>query len=165
MYSINSRIVSENELKCLVQEAKSKNKKIVWTNGCFDILHIGHVQYLESARNLGDLLIVGVNSDSSTRQLKGKNRPVIPQAERAAIIAALRCVDFVTIFDEISPSMLLKSLKPDIFVKGGDYSPDTINRAEREEIESYGGIVKILPKVDAISTTSIITRLHNIKKQ
>ena len=165
MFSINSRIVSENELKSIIQEAKSKNKKIIWTNGCFDILHIGHVRYLDAARALGDLLVVGVNSDSSTRQLKGENRPVLPQAERAAVVAALRSVDFVVIFDELSPKKLLKNLEPDIFAKGGDYTPATINGAEREIVESYGGIVKILPKIDAVSTSSIITRLHNIKKQ
>ena len=144
---------------------KKKRKKTVFTNGCFDILHIGHVRYLDAARALGDLLVVGVNSDSSTRQLKGENRPVLPQAERAAVVAALRSVDFVVIFDELSPKKLLKNLEPDIFAKGGDYTPATINGAEREIVESYGGIVKILPKIDAVSTSSIITRLHNIKKQ
>jgi rfaE bifunctional protein nucleotidyltransferase chain/domain len=136
---------------------RDAGKRLVFTNGVFDLIHVGHVRYLTQARALGDALVVAINSDRTVRELKGDSRPVFNQAERAEILAALRVVDYVTIFDDISPRSLIAQLLPDILAKGGDYKIDEIHG--REEVEAAGGKVIPLPFVDGASTTTIIERM------
>ena len=132
-------------------------QKLVFTNGVFDILHVGHVRYLERARLLGDRLLVAINGDASVRELKGEGRPLVNQDERAEILAALRAVDYVTIFDDISPRSLIACLSPDVLVKGGDYALGEIHG--REEVEAAGGRVVSLPFIEGVSTSGIIQRM------
>ena len=139
------------------QRLRAAGAKLVFTNGVFDLLHIGHVRYLAEARTLGDALLVAINSDRKVRELKGPDRPVFDQAERAEILAALRYVDYVTIFDDVSPRKLIAELLPDVLVKGGDYQLDEIHG--REEVEAAGGKVISLPFVQGASTTSLIERM------
>ena len=129
-------------------------EKIVLTNGCFDILHLGHISYLEQARNLGKHLIVGLNSDSSVKRLKGESRPIFSEMARARVLAALECVDRVVIFEEDTADNLLKTLQPAIYTKGGDYRPETL--PEFQTVQAYGGEVKILPFVEGYSSTKAI---------
>ena len=136
---------------------REEGRRLVFTNGCFDILHVGHVRYLQRARALGDALLVAINSDRSVRALKGEGRPVMSEAERAEMLAALACVDFVTVFAEDSPRRLIAELLPDVLVKGGDYALDEIHG--REEVEAAGGRVLALPFVEGASTTNIIERI------
>ena len=133
--------------------------KLVFTNGCFDLLHPGHIRSLEYARSLGDALIVGLNSDASVRQLKGEGRPVIPERERAEILAALECVDAVIIFDDLTPQRVIAALLPDILVKGGDWPGDQI--IGREEVEAAGGRVVSVPVVQGYSTTEILKKIRD----
>jgi rfaE bifunctional protein nucleotidyltransferase chain/domain len=137
---------------------RSFGRRLVFTNGVFDLLHVGHVRYLAQARTFGDALVVAINSDRSVRQLKGDSRPVFNENERAEILSALRVVDYVTIFDDVSPRSLITQLLPDVLVKGGDYQLDEIHG--REEVEAAGGRVVSLPFVDGASTTSIIERMR-----
>lgn len=139
------------------QRLRASGKRLVFTNGVFDLLHVGHVRYLAAARALGDALLVAINSDRSVRELKGPNRPVFAEAERAEILAALRFVDYVTVFDNISPRSLITELLPDVLVKGGDYQLDQIHG--REEVEAAGGNVISLPFVEGASTTDIIRKM------
>jgi D-beta-D-heptose 7-phosphate kinase/D-beta-D-heptose 1-phosphate adenosyltransferase len=150
------KIKSESELREIVAGLRSAGKKIVWTNGCFDILHEGHLSCLEQARRLGDALVVGLNSDSSVRSIKGPGRPVNPEHQRARAVSALSCVDYAVIFDDPTTVRLLKVLKPEVYAKGGDYTIDTINQQERHVVESYGGRIEILSEVKGVSTTRII---------
>src|ERR671920_2132492 len=138
-------------------ELRAARRTLVFTNGCFDILHVGHVRYLAAARALGDALLVAVNSDRSVRALKGPGRPVMNEAERTEMLAALSSVDFVTVFEEDSPRRLISELLPDVLVKGGDYALDEIHG--REEVEAAGGRVLSLPFVEGASTSSIIERI------
>ena len=147
------------ELQKILDELRAKGKKIVWTNGCFDIMHAGHIRYLEKAAELGDILVVGLNSDKSVQSLKGPSRPIVPENERTIVLSALECVNYVTIFSETNPLPLLKALRPDIYAKGGDYSLDTIVQEERKIVEGYGGKIAIIPGVDGLSTTRIIDRI------
>ena len=133
-------------------------KRLVFTNGVFDLLHVGHVRYLTQARTLGDALVVAINSDRTVRELKGPDRPVFNEAERAEILAALRVVDYVTIFDDVSPRRLIADLLPDVLVKGGDYDLDQIHG--REEVEAAGGKVISLPFVEGASTTTLIEKIR-----
>jgi len=142
------------------ERLRAAGVRLVFTNGVFDLLHVGHVRYLSQARALGDALVVAINSDRTVRELKGPDRPVFDQRERAEILAALRNVDYVVVFDEISPRSLIKTLLPDVLVKGGDYQLDEIHG--REEVEAAGGKVISLPFVKGASTTSLIQRM---KKQ
>ena len=130
---------------------------MVFTNGCFDVLHVGHIRYLTKASELGDVLLVAINSDRSVKELKGAGRPVMSQQERAEMLAALRAVDYVTVFDDISPRSLIAEILPDILVKGGDYILDEIHG--REEVEAAGGRVLSLPFVEGASTSGIIERI------
>jgi D-beta-D-heptose 7-phosphate kinase/D-beta-D-heptose 1-phosphate adenosyltransferase len=132
---------------------------VVFTNGCFELLHRGHVEYLAQARALGDVLVVGLNSDASVRRLKGVGRPLAAEADRAAVVAALRCVDAVTVFDEDTPLELISTLLPDVLVKGGDHHLDDI--VGREVVEEAGGEVRVLPFVVGYSTTKILDRLKD----
>jgi D-beta-D-heptose 7-phosphate kinase/D-beta-D-heptose 1-phosphate adenosyltransferase len=151
------KILSPEKMLGERQRLRSSGKRLVFTNGVFDLLHVGHVRYLTEARSLGDVLLVAINSDRTVRQLKGETRPIFAEAERAEILAALRVVDYVTIFDDVSPRSLIATLLPDILVKGGDYALDQIHG--REEVEAAGGKVISLPFVDGASTTSIINRM------
>ena len=139
------------------QRLRAVGKRLVFTNGVFDLLHVGHVRYLTQARALGDALVVAINSDRTVRELKGADRPVFNEAERAEILAALRVVDYVIVFDDVSPRSLIAELLPDVLVKGGDYGLDQIHG--REEVEAAGGKVISLPFVEGSSTTSLIDRI------
>ncbi len=155
----SGKAVPLGELRRVLDALRRTGKRIVWTNGCFDIIHAGHVLYLERAAREGDVLVVGLNSDTSVRALKGPERPIVPQDERALIMSAFSAVGFVTVFDEISPLGAIETLRPDIYVKGGDYTLDTINQDERRLVESYGGRIAIIPGVEGRSTTNIVRRL------
>jgi rfaE bifunctional protein nucleotidyltransferase chain/domain len=137
---------------------KRNGRRVVFTNGCFDVLHPGHIRTLEQARDLGDALVVGINSDASVRQLKGAGRPLIPQDERAEILAALTCVDAVVIFDQPDPRETIAALSPDVLVKGGDWSGNKI--IGREEVEAAGGRVASIPVVPGYSTTEILRKIR-----
>src|ERR1041385_5227207 len=139
------------------ERLRAAGRRLVFTNGVFDLLHVGHVRYLTQARALGDALVVAINSDRTVRELKGPDRPVFDERERAEILAALRVVDYVTIFDDVSPRSLIAELLPDVLVKGGDYDLDQIHG--REEVEAAGGNVISLPFVEGASTTTLIERL------
>ncbi|MBT1070651.1 bifunctional D-glycero-beta-D-manno-heptose-7-phosphate kinase/D-glycero-beta-D-manno-heptose 1-phosphate adenylyltransferase HldE [Pelotalea chapellei] len=153
----DSKIKNRDVLTATIATEKARGKRIVFTNGCFDLLHAGHVKYLQKARNLGDLLVLGLNSDASVRRLKGENRPLIGEEERAHILAALNCIDYVVIFDEDTPLELITALRPDILVKGGDYTPEGV--VGKEVVEAYGGRVELVSFVDGKSTTNIIERV------
>lgn len=160
-----SKIVTRDEMINIRDQLRASGKRVVLTNGCFDILHVGHVRYLQQARALGDCLVVGLNSDESVRRLKGEKRPFAPEQDRAEILAALECVDYVIIFEEDTAEQLVAELKPDIYAKGGDYSLEAKgndqNRAgknlpEAKVVTSYGGKVVILPLQIGYSTTDVI---------
>ncbi len=153
------RLVSQDELILYVAERKRNAQRVVFTNGCFDLLHPGHIRCLEQARALGDVLVVAINSDWGVRQLKGDRRPVIPQEERAEVLAALAAVDYVVIFDEPTPHDLVARVLPDVLVKGGDWGPDEI--VGREEVQAAGGRVVSVPVEPGYSTTSILSRLRS----
>ncbi|MGI9067909.1 MAG: D-glycero-beta-D-manno-heptose 1-phosphate adenylyltransferase [Pyrinomonadaceae bacterium] len=155
------KILSLDELLGMRQGLRATGKTLVFTNGVFDLLHVGHVRYLAAARLLGDVLVVGINSDRTVRELKGEGRPIVNEHERAEILAALRQVDFVTIFDDVSPRSLIARLLPDVLVKGGDYGLDEIHG--REEVEAAGGRVVSLPFVAGASTTNILDRMSQSK--
>jgi|SRR5215471_6168930 len=139
------------------RQMRREGKQVVFTNGCFDLLHPGHIRYLQAARRLGDVLIVGINSDRSVRQIKGEGRPIMDQRERAEVLSALEAVDHVTVFDEDTPRELIQALSPDVLVKGGDWPLSQI--VGREEVEAAGGRVISLPYVEGSSTTEIIQRI------
>ena len=141
---------------------RATGEKLVVTNGCFDILHLGHVSYLESAHNLGDGLLVGINSDEAVRGLKGAGRPVNSEADRAAVLAALASVDSVCIFADKTATKFLSTAKPDIYVKGGDYTLDTLSQEERRVVESAGGKIVIFPLVPGKSTTALLEKISNL---
>jgi len=145
------------ELVKTVNKLKTARKRIVFTNGCFDILHAGHVSYLSKAKSLGDILIIGLNSDSSVRRLKGRSRPVVSQKHRAALVSALEPVDFVVIFTGLTPINLIKAIRPDVLVKGGDWKKENIVGAEF--VESYAGMVKSLPYLKGLSTRRLIAKI------
>ena len=149
------------ELVRVLSDHRTRGERIVFTNGCFDLLHIGHVRYLQTARRLGELLVVGVNSDASVRTLeKGPGRPIVPDRQRAEVLAALACVDYVVIFEEPNPASLIAGVQPDVLVKGGDWSPDRI--VGRDMVEARGGIVRTIPLVPDVSTTAIIERIKRL---
>src|SRR6266550_1421898 len=152
-----TKILSEDELLAERARLRAAGQKLVFTNGVFDILHVGHVRYLAEARALGDALVVAINSDASLRELKGAGRPLMNENERAEILAALRATSYVTIFDDLSPRALIARLLPDVLVKGGDYAFDEIHG--REEVEAAGGCVVSLPFVQGVSTSGIIERM------
>lgn len=151
------KILSRAVMLAERERLRSSGKRLVFTNGVFDLLHVGHVRYLAQARALGDALLVAINSDRTVRELKGPARPVFDQAERAEILAALRVVDYVVVFDDVSPRSLIAELLPDVLVKGGDYGLDQIHG--REEVEAAGGKVISLPFVEGASTTTLIQKM------
>src|SRR5450432_3183976 len=144
------------------EKFRASGKKLVVTNGCFDILHLGHVTYLETARNFGDALLVGINSDDATRQLKGAGRPVNSENDRAAVLAALESVNGVCIFTDATATKFLAAAQPDIYVKGGDYTLDTLNQDERRAVDSAGGKIVIVPFVPGKSTTSLLEKISRL---
>jgi rfaE bifunctional protein nucleotidyltransferase chain/domain len=141
------------------REWRESGQRLVLTNGTFDLLHIGHVRYLEAARELGDVLVVGINSDASVRGYKGPGRPVVPQEERAEIVAALRCVDYTVIFNEPTASALVEAMQPEVYAKGGDYTPGSKLLPEAEIVRAYGGEVHIIPFVEGRSASDLIRKL------
>lgn len=141
---------------------RASGRKLVVTNGCFDLLHAGHVSYLERARAHGDALLVGLNGDASVRALKGPNRPINNEADRAVVLSALRCVDAVCIFPEPTATRFLALAQPDIYVKGGDYTPETLNQEERRTVEEAGGHIVILPFIPGKSTTGLIHKMAGL---
>lgn len=155
---LNSEILTIEEAILRFGREKRNGRRIVFTNGCFDLLHPGHIGSLEQARELGDALIVGLNSDASVRQLKGPGRPVLPERERAEILAALECVDAVVIFDQPTPREVIARLLPDVLVKGGDWPGDQI--VGREEVEAAGGRVVSIPVIPGYSTTEILRKIR-----
>ncbi len=153
------KVQTRKALTIIINQEKDREKTVVTTNGCFDLMHVGHLRYLQAAKNLGDLLVVGVNSDNSVRELKGERRPLIPEDERAEMLAGLDCVDYVVIFPELDPISLLSELKPDIHVKGGDYTIEQV--IERQVVEENGGRVIVGLNIEGKSTTNVIqTILH-----
>jgi rfaE bifunctional protein nucleotidyltransferase chain/domain len=151
------RMIAERE------RLRSQNRKVVFTNGCFDLIHPGHIRVLREARSLGDVLIVAINSDRSVRELKGSHRPIMNEDERAEVLAALACVDYVITFDDPTPRETIKAIGPDLLVKGGDYTPDTI--VGRDEVEAMGGVVKSLSYIDGFSTSDLIERIIRLSQR
>ena len=155
-----NKILERNALKDKLEELRKKGKKIAFTNGCFDILHVGHVRYLREAKKTADVLVLALNSDSSVRSIKGEKRPLMTEKERAEILAALEFIDFVTIFQELTPLELINYLKPDILIKGGDWPEEKV--VGREEIKKWGGRVAIIPEVEGKSTTNIVEKIKKL---
>lgn len=157
---MSSRVLSLHEAILRFGREKRNGRQVVFTNGCFDLLHPGHIETLEKARSLGDALIVGVNSDRSVREMKGAGRPIMPERERAELLAALECVDAVVIFDEPTPREIVAALLPDVLVKGGDWASDRI--IGREEVEAAGGRVVSVPVVAGFSTSAMIEKIRKL---
>jgi len=160
--NFRDKIITWDKLPEWRKSFRASGKKLVVTNGCFDILHLGHVTYLGTARNFGDALLVGVNGDAATRELKGAGRPVNSENDRAAILAALESVSAVCIFSEKTATKFLAAVQPDIYVKGGDYTLDTLNQDERRAVEKSGGKIKIIPFVPGKSTTALLEKISRL---
>jgi len=158
-----SKLVTLDEIVLLAESYRLAGRTVVLTNGCFDLLHVGHAAYLAEAARLGDVLVVAVNSDRSVRALKGPERPVIPQEDRAALVAALEAVDHVVIFDEDTPQEVLRRIRPDVLVKGGTYTSEEV--VGREVVRSYGGRVCVVGKIDRVSTTEIVSTIRRTTAQ
>ncbi len=158
--NFRSKIVGYAELREWRARFRATGKKLVVTNGCFDLLHLGHVTYLETARNLGDALLVGVNSDAAVRGLKGDGRPVNSEDDRALVLCALASVDFASIFPDVHATRFLEAAKPDIYVKGGDYTLESLNQDERRVVEAAGGRIHLIPFVPGKSTTGLLRRMQ-----
>jgi rfaE bifunctional protein nucleotidyltransferase chain/domain len=159
MRSARSKIGTLQEVRTRVEEARRAGRSVALANGCFDVLHVGHVRYLAGARAEADILVVGVNGDASVRKLKGPGRPVQPEADRALLVAALRCVDHVVIFQEDDVGVLLRELRPDVHCKGTDYTPETV--PERDVVRSYGGRVAIVGDPKDHDTRALIERIRS----
>ena len=157
---MTDKVKTSAQLVPILASARAQNKRIVFTNGCFDLMHVGHTRYLQAAKELGDLLVVGVNSDESVKRLnKASDRPIVNEAQRAEVLAALSCVDYVVIFTEPDPLNLITALQPDVLVKGGDWAIDKI--IGRDVVEQRGGIVKTIPLVPGQSTTALVQRIRS----
>jgi D-beta-D-heptose 7-phosphate kinase/D-beta-D-heptose 1-phosphate adenosyltransferase len=160
---MTKKLLSQEDLLSKLSVERAEGKHIVFTNGCFDLMHIGHTRYLQAAKALGDVLVVGVNSDASVRTLnKAPDRPIVPEAQRAEVLAALGCVDFVVMFDESDPLQLITAIQPDVLVKGGDWTIDRI--VGRNIVEARGGVVKTIPLVPGLSTTGLLQRIRSTAK-
>ena len=153
------RVLNREEASKLIEDLKKQGKQVVFTNGCFDILHVGHMTYLEEAKEFGDYLFVGVNSDESVKRLKGHTRPINSEDDRAALLAGLKAVDYTVIFTEDTPVELIGELKPSIHVKGGDYRKEDL--PETKVVESYGGRVEIVSLVEGKSTSNVVKKIQN----
>ena len=157
---MSAKVMTKEQLVSILEAARAKKQRIVFTNGCFDLMHIGHTRYLQAAKALGDVLVVGVNNDASVRSLnKALDRPIVPEAQRAEVLAALGCVDHVILFNEPDPQSLIAALQPDVLVKGGDWPVERI--VGREIVEARGGVVRTIPLVPGVSTTSLIQRIRS----
>ena len=156
-----SKILSATELAGQRDQLDRQGRQLVFTNGCFDLLHVGHVRYLQGARRLGDALAIGLNADLSVRELKGPRRPLNNEADRAEVIAALACVDFVVVFAEPRATQLLAEVRPHVYVKGGDYRLETLNAEERAMLEWAGSRIEFVPMVPGRSTTDLIERMQS----
>jgi D-beta-D-heptose 7-phosphate kinase/D-beta-D-heptose 1-phosphate adenosyltransferase len=154
---MKNKIISRPQIAGLISDLKKKRKKIVFTNGCFDLLHVGHIRYLREARASGDCLVIGLNSDQSIRDIKDPARPLIAEEQRAEVLAALECVDYIILFDEADPFQLIEEVRPDVLVKGADWAMDKIIGADL--VSSYGGEVRRVDLVPSISTSEIINRI------
>ena len=157
--NFRAKIISLDSLPEWRAQFRATGRRLVVTNGCFDILHAGHVTYLETARNRGAALLIGLNGDGSVRQLKGPGRPINSEADRATVLAALECVDAVSVFPEKTATAFLRAAQPDIYVKGGDYTIDTLDQEERRAVEESGGQVLIIPFVPGKSTTALLEKI------
>lgn len=157
---MSRKIVDLEELSDRCEKLRAAGKKLVATNGCFDLLHVGHVRYLQAARALGDFLAVGLNSDRSVRQLKGGGRPITTEDDRAEVLAALRCVDLVTIFPEMRATRFLVAARPAIYVKGGDYTSETLNEEERVALKQIGAQIRLIPFEPGYSTSGLIEQIR-----
>jgi D-beta-D-heptose 7-phosphate kinase/D-beta-D-heptose 1-phosphate adenosyltransferase len=155
-----NKILQREALKDKLEELRKEGKKIAFTNGCFDILHVGHVRYLREAKKTADILVLALNSDSSVRSIKGETRPLVGENERAEVLAALEFIDFVTIFPELTPLELINFLKPDVLIKGGDWPEEKV--VGRDEVRKWGGRVAIIPEVEGKSTTNIVEKIKNL---
>ena len=159
-------VANWQELAAIIAHERAAGRVVVTTNGVFDVLHVGHLRYLQQARALGDLLVVGLNSDAGTRRLKGEFRPIIPELERAEMLCALECVSYVTLFDELTPCEMLEVLRPSLHTKGGDYDPEAM--PETTVVRANGGDIRILPFVEGRSSTDTIKRvveLHSLENR
>jgi D-glycero-beta-D-manno-heptose 1-phosphate adenylyltransferase len=156
---VHEKVLSRSDVVAALTTKRTAGQRVVFTNGCFDLMHVGHTRYLQAARNLGDLLVVGVNTDRSLHALnKGSDRPIVPERQRAEVLAALACVDYVVLFDEPDPGRLISEIQPDVLVKGGDWSPDKI--IGRETVEARGGVVTTIPLVPGVSTTALVEKIR-----
>lgn len=156
---MTEKIIDMQKLAARAAQLREAGRKLVFTNGCFDLLHVGHVRYLAAARAMGDVLAVGVNGDESVRALKGANRPINNERDRAEVLAALESVDFVTIFPDVRATRLLGMVRPAVYVKGGDYTPETLNPEERAILDQVGAEIRIIPFEPGYSTSRVIQRL------
>lgn len=156
---MNSKILTLDQLAAESGRLRSESRRVVATNGCFDILHVGHVRYLTAARKLGDVLVVGLNGDDSVRQLKGEGRPVNREQDRAEVLAALESVDYVTIFPENRATNFLRAAAPAVYAKGGDYTADTLEPGERAVLDEFGSRIEIIPFEKGYSTSELLTRI------
>lgn len=159
---MTGKMVPRSEVSALGERLRQGGRKVVFANGCFDLLHVGHVRYLEGARQQGDALVVGVNSDRSVQRLKGKGRPLLPQEARAELLAAMECVDYVVIFDDVTATDILRDLRPDVHCKGTDYTEATV--PEREVVRSWGGRVVIVGDPKSHSTRDLLARIAQLNK-
>lgn len=157
------RVLTRRDAALAIERAKRQNESVVFTNGCFDLLHVGHVRSLEEARSLGDRLVVAVNSDASVRRLKGASRPIVPERQRAEVLAALSCVDWVVLFGHDTPLATIRALRPNILAKGGDWKLDEI--VGRNEVESWGGRVERLRVIPGLRTTNVVERIRGAQKR
>jgi rfaE bifunctional protein nucleotidyltransferase chain/domain len=168
LHDTSQKIYTRYDLASIVWRRQHSGERGVFTNGCFDLLHLGHVRYLQEARALGDFLILGLNDDTGVRLLKGLGRPIVPEAERAAILAALSCIDYVTIFNEPTAGPLVALLQPAVYVKGADYasardsSPDASRLPEAKVVQDYGGTVRLIPYLPHHSTTELIAAIKQL---
>ena len=160
---MSTKVLPREELVSVIASERAKGRRIVFTNGCFDLMHVGHTRYLQAAKSMGDLLVVGINTDASVRHLeKGQDRPIVPESQRAEVLAALGCVDFVVLFAEPDPGRLIATIQPDVLVKGGDWTPEKI--VGRDIVEARGGVVHIIPLVPDMSTTALLQRIRSTTK-
>ena len=157
---MQTKIIDMNELAQRARELRAAGKKLVATNGCFDLLHVGHVRYLQAARGLGDVLVVGLNGDRSVRELKGTGRPINNERDRAEVLAALECVDFIAIFPEMRATKFILAAQPAIYAKGGDYTSETLNAEERAALQEVGAEIRIIPFEKGYSTSLLLEQLR-----
>jgi|SRR4029453_18006690 D-glycero-beta-D-manno-heptose 1-phosphate adenylyltransferase len=161
---MRTKIIDMNELARRARELRAAGKKLVATNGCFDLLHVGHVRYLQAARGLGDVLAVGLNGDRSVRELKGTGRPINNEGDRAEALAALECVDFIAIFPEMRATKFILAARPTIYAKGGDYTSEILNAEERTALQEVGAEIRIIPLEKGYSTSLLLEQLRNPRK-